>query len=155
MRIRLSQGNYLIISNPVLYTGSHGNNPVVDYQNYRISPAGGSYNAQVMDINELTDQFAFGIQKHPLAIKNFLNYARNTFYQKPEFVFLIGRGMAYTEYRANSADPNVELLNLVPTFGFPASDPMLASANGAGSVNITPIGRLSVVRGTEVEDYLV
>ncbi len=150
----LSQGNYLIISNPVLYTGSHGNNPVLDYQNYRISPAGGSYNAQVMDINELTDQFAFGIQKHPLAIKNFLNYARNTFYQKPEFVFLIGRGMAYTEYRANAGDPNIELLNLVPTFGFPASDPMLASANGAGSINLIPIGRLSAVKGTEVEDYL-
>ncbi len=43
---------------------------------------------------------------------------------------------------------------LIPTFGYPASDPMLASATGAGSVNITPIGRLSVVRGTEVEDYL-
>jgi len=150
----LSQGNYLIISNPVLYTGSHGNNPVADYQNYRISPAGGSYNAQVMDINELTDQFAFGVQKHPLAIKNFLNYARNTFYQKPEFVFLIGRGVAYTEYRANSGDPNNELLNLVPTFGFPASDVMLASANGAGSVNQIPIGRLGVVKGSEIEDYL-
>ena len=65
---------------------------LLDYLNYRTSSAGGSFNAQLMDINELTDQFAFGIQKHPLAIKNFINYARNTFFQKPEFVFLIGRG---------------------------------------------------------------
>ena len=86
-----------------------------------------------MDINELTDQFAFGIQKHPLAIRNFVNYAKNTFNQKPQNVLLIGRGVDYIEYRTNQSDPNSELLNLVPTFGFPASDNMLASANGSGS----------------------
>ena len=150
----LNQGNYLIISNPVLYTGSHGNNPVADYQNYRSSTAGGAYNVQVMDINELSDQFAFGIQKHPLSIKNFLNFARNTFFQKPEFVFLIGRGVTYAEYITHPADPVSEQLNLVPTFGFPASDAMLASANGAGSINLIPIGRLGAIKGSEVEDYL-
>jgi hypothetical protein len=150
----LVQGNYLIISNPLLYTGSSGNNPVADYLNYRTSAAGGSFNAQLYDINELTDQFAFGIQKHPLAIRNFINFARNNFFQKPEFVFLIGRGVSYTEYRTNQADPNVEKLNLVPTFGFPASDPMLASTDGAASINIIPIGRIGAVKGTEVEDYL-
>src|SRR5580704_10749645 len=150
----LNQGNYLIISNSVLYTGTHGNNPVVDYKTYRSSAAGGSFNAQVMDISELTDQFAFGIQKHPLAVKNFINYARNNYGQKPANVILIGRGMAYTEYRANQGDPSTELLNLVPTFGFPASDAMLASADGMGSINLIPIGRLGAVKGSEVEDYL-
>ena len=47
MRIRSNQGNYLIISNPILYTGSHGNNPVADYMSYRSSAAGGSYTAQI------------------------------------------------------------------------------------------------------------
>jgi hypothetical protein len=150
----LSQGNYLIISNPVLYTGTSGNNPVADYQNYRTSPAGGSYNAQLMDINELTDQFAFGIQKHPLAIRNFINYARNTFFQRPEYVLLIGRGMDYADYRLNQGDPATEKLNLVPTFGFPASDAMLASADGAGAVNLVPIGRIGAITGSEVEVYL-
>ncbi|HEY8734812.1 MAG TPA: C25 family cysteine peptidase, partial [Puia sp.] len=150
----LNQGNYLIISNPILYTGSHSNNPVAEYMNYRSSVAGGSYTAQVYDINELIDQFAFGIQKHPLAVRNFINYAMNNFSQKPQFVLLVGRGMAYTDYRANQGDPITEQLNLVPTFGFPASDAMLASANGAGSVNLIPIGRLGAVKGTEVEDYL-
>ncbi len=150
----LNQGTYLIISNPVLYTGTHGNNPVADYMNYRASASGGAYSVQIMDINELTDQFAFGIQKHPLAIKNFINYARNVYGQKPQYVMLIGRGMAYTEYRANQTDPSDELLNLVPTFGFPASDIMLASADGTGSINLVPIGRLGAVHGSEVEDYL-
>ena len=149
-----NQGNYLIVSNPILYTGSHSNNPVADYMNYRSSAAGGSFTAQLYDINELTDQFAFGIQKHPLAIRNFVNYARNTFTQKPQNVLLIGRGMAYTDYRTYQSDPNTELLNLVPTFGFPASDLLLTSANGSGLINPIPIGRLGAVKGTEVEDYL-
>ncbi|MFI5193516.1 MAG: C25 family cysteine peptidase [Chitinophagales bacterium] len=150
----VNQGNYLIISNPILYTGSSGNNPVLDYKNYRSSLAGGGFTAQVMDINELTDQFAYGIHIHPLAIKNFLNFARNKYGQKPEFALLIGRGVAYTEYRSYETDPATARLNLVPTFGYPASDVMLASADGAGSVNITPIGRIGAVSGPEVEIYL-
>jgi hypothetical protein len=150
----LNQGNYLIISNPLLYTGSNGNNPILDYKNYRSSPAGGGFNTQVMDINELADQFSYGIRKHPLAVKNFLNYARNTYGQKPEFALLIGRGMSYYEYRTNESDPVVERLDLIPTFGFPASDVMLASANGAGPVNLIPIGRIGAVSGAEVENYL-
>ncbi len=137
-----NQGNYLIISNPILYTGSHSNNPVADYKSYRSSASGGSFNAQIYDINELTDQFAFGIQKHPLAIRNFVNYARNAFSQKPQNVLLIGRGVDYIDYRTYQADPNTELLNLVPTFGFPASDVMLTSASGSGLINLIPIGRL-------------
>ena len=150
----LNQGNYLIISNPVLYTGSSGNNPVVDYKNYRSSLGGGGFNTQLMDINELADQFAFGIRKHPLSIKNFLNYARNTYGQKPEFALLIGRGMAYNEYRRFESDPATDQLDLVPTFGFPASDVLLASADGASPVNLIPIGRLGAVNGPEVENYL-
>jgi hypothetical protein len=53
-----NQGNYLIVSNPILYTGTAGNNPVQDYKNYRESAAGGGYKVMIADINELVDQFA-------------------------------------------------------------------------------------------------
>lgn len=149
-----NQGNYIIISNPTLYTGSSGNNPVLDYKNYRSSAAGGGFNTQVVDINELVDQFSFGIKKHPLSVKNFLNYARNYYASKPEFVFIIGRGMAYNDYRLNESGAGVETLNPVPTFGFPASDQMLSSGDGAHSVALTPIGRLAAINGPEVEIYL-
>ena len=127
---------------------------MADYAGYRSSVAGGAYTTQVMDINELTDQFAFGIQKHPLSIKNFLNYARNTYGQKPQFVLLMGRGMDYQEYRQNAGDPSDELLNLVPTFGTPASDVMLGSIDGTSAISLTPIGRIGAVKGTEIEGYL-
>ncbi|MBS1598481.1 MAG: hypothetical protein JST75_09650 [Bacteroidetes bacterium] len=149
-----NQGNYIIISNTLLYTGTHGNNPVVDYKNYRSSAPGGGFNTQIVDIDELVDQFAFGIKKHPLSIKNFLNYARSNYSVKPEFVFLIGRGMAYNDYRYNESSPSVDALNPVPTFGFPASDMMLSSQDGAHPVALTPIGRLAAISGSEVEIYL-
>src|SRR3984885_3939516 len=118
-----NQGTYLIISNPILYTGSHSNNPVADYKGYRSSAAGGSFNAQIYDINELVDQFAFGIKKHPLSIQNFLRYARSTFGVKPQFVLLIGHGMDYVDWNTNSEayhNPQADQLNLIPTYGYPA-----------------------------------
>ena len=101
----LNQGNYLIISNSVLYTGTHGNNPVADYMTYGHLQPEDLLMHRSMDISELTDQFAFGIQKHPLAIKNFINYARNNYGQKPAYIFLIGRGMDLYRIPANQGDP--------------------------------------------------
>jgi len=152
-----NQGNYIIISHSSLFTGSHGNNPVADYAAYRNSPAGGSFNTHIYDIDELQDQFAFGIKKHPLSIMNFLRYARATFASKPQFVLLIGHGMTYVDYNYYADqvhDPLADKLNLIPTFGYPASDNKLAAANVLDAVPVTPIGRLSVVTGSEIETYL-
>ncbi len=152
--IESNQGDYLIISNSRLFNGANGQNPVEDYRVYRSSGEGGGFNAKIIDIDELVDQFAYGIKKHPLSIKNFLRYARQKFNVAPKFVFLVGRGMTYSEYTLNQSKPDIEMLNLVPTFGSPASDNMLSSADGASAVALTPIGRLSVVSPQEIEDYL-
>ncbi len=152
-----NQGNYLIISNAILFAGStngdNTSNPVEQYRQYRSSTAGGGYAAKTYDADELVDQFAFGIKKHPLGIKNFLQYTRDVFSIKPKFVFLIGRGTTYDSYRYNQASPYADQLNLVPTFGWPASDVILAS-NTLDPVAATPIGRLPAIRGSEVKDYL-
>ena len=149
-----NQGNYLIITNKVLFTGSHSNNPVDEYKNYRVSAAGGGYNVQIVDIDELVDQFGFGIKKNPLGIKNFIRFARNKFANPVKHVLLIGRGMAYNDYRLREGDALAEQLNLVPSWGSPASDNMLSSEDAASPVAVTSIGRLSVVKGKEIEDYL-
>ncbi len=146
-----NQGDYLIISNAILL--SSGDNSVEQYRQYRSSAPGGGYSAKTYDADELIDQFAFGIKKHPLGIKNFLQYARNVFGMKPKFAFLIGKGVTYDSYRPNESSPLADQLNLVPTFGWPASDILLAS-NNLEPVAATPIGRLSVIRGSEVRDYL-
>ena len=148
-----NQGDYLIISNPLLYTSTTGDNNVDLYRQYRSSAAGKGFNAKVIDINELTDQFAYGIKKHPAAIKDFIQYAKNTFPVTPKYVFLIGKGIEYDKYTINQTSQYADRLNLVPTFGAPASDVLLSSPYGSGIPSI-PIGRLSVVSGDEVGNYL-
>jgi len=156
--ISANQGNYLIISHPMLYTTSSGSgNAVNDYKSYRSSAAGGSFDAQIYNIDDLVDQFGFGIKKDPLCIQNFLRYARAVFAAKPQFVLLIGHGMLYSDYNLYTDslhDPLADRLNIIPTFGNPASDNKLAANNGVDAVPVTPIGRLSVVSGDEIEVYL-
>jgi hypothetical protein len=149
-----NQGNYLLISNPIVYTTSTGRNAVLDYKTYRSSIAGGSFNPTIVDVNELLDQFSFGIKFHPSSVKNFLSYARNTFSQKPQFAFLIGHGVCYNDCRTNESDPMLQRLEVVPTFGYPASDNKLSSADVIQIMPLTPIGRLSVINGDEIETYL-
>ncbi len=148
-----NQGDYLIISNKALFNGTGGKNNVELYRQYRASAAGGSYNAIVVDIDELVDQFAYGIKKHPSSIKDFIQYAAANFTIKPKFVFLVGKGVSYDEYLFKHDKPYADKLNLVPTFGYPASDVLLVSAYGS-AVPTVPVGRLSVVSGDEVESYL-
>lgn len=149
-----NEGDFVIITTPSLNVGTNGRKPVDEYAAYRSSAAGGSHIVKVFDVDELGDQFAFGISKHPLSIRNFVLYSRAKFSIPIKYYFLIGRGMAYNEYRANLADPSTHQLNLVPSFGNPASDNMLTAVDVTHATPGTPIGRLSVVRGSEIEDYL-
>ncbi len=149
-----NQADYIIISSPLLYNGDNGVNPVDDYKIYRSSANGGGFNAKVFDIDELVDQFAFGIKKHPLSVKNFMRFARAKFASTPQYVMLIGHGVAYNSYNKFQSSPVADRLNIVPTFGWPASDNLLSSADGASPVPITPIGRLSVVNPQEISNYL-
>lgn len=147
-----NQGNYLMISNAKLFTGT-GGNPVENYRAYRSSAAGGSYNAKIYDIEQLYDQFAFGIKEHPLSVKNFIAYAINKYAAKPKFVLLVGRGTIYSDVRMNEAAAASHDINLVPTFGTPGSDNLLASLNYTAIPEI-PIGRIAAVNGDEVDIYL-
>ncbi|MDZ4808812.1 MAG: C25 family cysteine peptidase [Bacteroidota bacterium] len=150
-----NQGNYLIISHPALMAGAGGSNPVDDYKNYRSSAVGGSHNAKVYQIDELVDQFSFGIKKNPLSVRNFVRWARNTYTTVPiKNVLLIGKGLTYTQYRTFESSPEVERLGLVPTFGWPASDNLLTVEPGLNETPKVPIGRISAITPAEVTIYL-
>ena len=148
-----NQGNYLIITNQVLTGAVGGADPVEDYRAYRSSPQGGSYNAKVYLIDQLEDQFGYGIKKHPLSIRNFIRWARANYAAPLSNVLIIGKGVLYSQFRVAEANPDINKLDLVPTFGNPASD-ILLSAQGSSSVPLTPIGRISAIYKEEVADYL-
>lgn len=148
-----NQGDYIIISHPTLFAGADGIDPVNEYKLYRSSAAGGSYNAKIYLSDEIIDQFGFGIKKNPAAIRDFLRYARNKFSIVPRQVFIIGRGMNYVQQRTYESYPDVEKLNLVPTYGVPSSDVLLTAEPGSSQLTMS-IGRLSVISPLEVAVYL-
>ncbi len=148
-----NQGDYLMITHPVLQANYSSANQVELYRQYRSSIAGGSYNAKIYDINELVDQFGYGIKKNPMSIKNFLRFGRNHFPYPEQYAFLVGKGLTYNDYRINENNPMADQENLVPTFGYPASDVLLAS-NNLDPVMNTYISRLSVVSPQELSQYL-
>ncbi|HMC86224.1 MAG TPA: C25 family cysteine peptidase, partial [Chitinophagaceae bacterium] len=81
-------------------------------------------------------------------------FARAKFASAPQFVLLVGHGTAYNSYNANIADPLADQLNMVPTFGWPASDNLLSSPDVLSAVPATPIGRISAINPLEVSNYL-
>jgi hypothetical protein len=147
------QGDFLIVTHSSLNASSKGD-AIQQYANYRSSVDGGNYKVGVYDIDELVDQFAYGIKKHPLSIKNFIAYARTAFTTSaPKFILLMGKGVTYDQYRINEIRPSAERMNLVPTFGNPGSDNILSSSDYDPTPE-TPIGRLSVTTGDEILAYL-
>jgi len=124
-----------------------------DYKNYRQSPAGGSFNVIAADIKELYEQFSYGINKHPLAIKNFVKFLNDSLASKPQYVLLIGKGVEQT-----GLSNSTQNLNLVPTMGYPASDVLLTSSLSQALNNTyypdIPIGRIAATTNSQVSNYL-
>ena len=141
-----NQGDYVMITHKTLRAAP---DYVEQYRAYRASTNGGSYNAKIYDIDDIVDQFAFGIKKHPIAVKNFIRYTQNAFTTPSKMVLLIGHGVTYNQYNETS---DAERLNEVPTFGHPGSDVMLAAA-AYEPIPMVPIGRISVLTPGELNDY--
>ncbi|MFT3843572.1 MAG: C25 family cysteine peptidase [Lacibacter sp.] len=148
-----NQGDYIIISNPLLYSDANGVNQVEQYRLYRSSSVGGGFNAKIYNIQDIIDQFGYGIKNNAYAIKNFLRFSNAAFATKPKYSLIIGKGVIYNSYRSSESNPTVEKLNLVPVLGNPASD-MSMAAEERSIVPFFPIGRLNVVDPAEVKAYL-
>lgn len=149
-----NQGDYIIVSNKKLFNGTNNLNPIEEYKSYRSSSLGGGYNAIVVDIEQIVDQYGYGIYMHPLALRNFIRYSIEKFSIKPKFFFLIGKGVSHASYYGNSNVNLVAQSVLVPTFGYPGSDNLLAATNLNRAIPEVPIGRLSAISAIEVENYL-
>ena len=65
----------------------------------------------------------------------------------------MGKGITYDVYVRNKNSKYADKLNLVPTFGQPASDVLLVSPYGS-IVPSVAVGRLSAISGDEVGNYL-
>lgn len=137
---------FVIVTHKSLMTSA------LSYQTYRSSAAGGFHDVIVADIDQLYDQFAYGIVKSPLSIRGFSHYLLNTLPTKPLNLFLIGK--SYHMVIARN-DPTYYATDLVPSLGNPSSDNLLTSGILSGVViPAIPTGRLAAKTTTDVADYL-
>ncbi|MEL6667781.1 MAG: C25 family cysteine peptidase, partial [Bacteroidota bacterium] len=117
---------------------------------YRQSLAGGGHTVHVAFVEDLYEQYAYGIDGHPIAIRNFVAAEREV-HPSLNFMFIVGKGHEYRFLRAESSAANFRPTHYVPAFGFPASDMLLTSEIGSirpalatGRLAITDINDLNV-----------
>lgn len=150
-----NQGDYIIITHKNYQSITNGRNYVDDYKNYRSSITGGSFKPVLVNVNDLYDQFAYGIEAHPLAIKHFLQFAYNSWTaSRPKQLFLIGKGIYYSNNPTYYSNPQAYTFSgNLPPFGYPGSDVNYVNflPNKMQAINV---GRLSAWSPLEVGDYL-
>jgi len=146
-----NQGNYYIISNKRLIPSTDGTNYIEAYRDYRASEEGGSWNAKLVYIDELEDQFAWGIKYNTLAITHFARFGVDKFDIPLENIFIIGKGFPPNPVRINAVSRE---LCMVQTMGLPASDNLMARRSANDPTMVCGLGRLSVSKGDQIRDYL-
>lgn len=145
---RREDAQYLIISHPRLMKGPA--NPVQAYAEYRGSASGGGFRTVTADVEQLYDQFGYGIRQHPQALRNFGFYAKKH-WTGLRYILLLGHALDYHLIRA-SGDPR-RAQNLAPSFGSPGSDNLLFAPNNS-SVPLAAVGRVAASVPADIDNYL-
>jgi Peptidase family C25 len=148
--------NYIILTHTALMQGGRpdGSSSIAAYKTYRESVVGGSFKVELVDINELYEQFAYGVRFHPMCIRNFTHYVKKN-WDNPEYLYIIGKGLNYNDFRTSSAQiADADSKFYVPMYGTPATDCFFLMNKDRVSPPIMAIGRLAVVKSTEISEYL-
>lgn len=136
-------GDYVMIAHSKMFSDVYGDNPLIEWAAYRSS----EHNPVVINVQEIFDQFGYGIDLHPQSIRNFSSYIIQN-WDNPKHVFLIGKAKEYNQVRIfNTYDIQI------PTFGYPGSDNHLFTKKGE-TVPSLSVGRLSVTNGDEFRVYM-
>ncbi len=134
--------DFLIVSNKLLWNGA------TSYANYRTLSG---HPSLLADVDELYDQFAWGIHKDPLAIRKFADFMIDNFDSVPKYLLLIGKSVTSMDARSGYNNS----INLVPTFGEPPSDQMFtAKLNTSEYKQELATGRISAWDEADVTAYL-
>ncbi len=136
-------GDYTIIAHKNMFEDINGDNPLVEWAAYRSS----ELNPVLINVQEIFDQFGYGIDLHPQSIRNFSDYIINN-WDNPKYVFMVGKAKEYNQIR-NSDTYDSQ----IPSFGQPASDNLLFTKKGELVPRLS-VGRLSVNNSDEFRTYM-
>lgn len=142
-------GDYILLTHSKLFDDGTGYNHIQDYANYRASALGGGYTPIIVDIDQVYEQFGYGIDRHEQSIRNFVQWAVK--HWNSEYLFIIGKGVYYGKYR--NGDVDFKDYDLVPSFGYPTSDNLLA-AKANTDEPVLAVGRIAAYTPDMVRIYL-
>lgn len=144
-----SNADYIIITHKSLMGIGQTKYTANDYAAYRNSTG---HNSMLVDIDDLYEQFSYGINKNPMAIRNFINAAVHQLSSPPSNLFIIGKAYYPNVYRKDNVVYNQ---TLVPSFGSPPSDVLLTSyINDSTYKPAVPTGRLVAKNIDHIDIYL-
>ena len=135
----------------LLLTGTQLMSAAQDYADYREA---NGLKTIVADMDQLYDQFSFGIRKHPMSMRNFVDAIINEWNFDPTYLFLCGKSITanYSNARFGSAFEK----NIVPTWSVLGSDVGITQGLNDESI-LDPVlatGRVAVNNENELRTYL-
>jgi len=142
-------------SNPsyVIVTSDKFDNAEIEaYADYRRSDIGGEFNTLIVHVEQLYDQYAYGINRNPISMRNFIQ-ERKSAWSNLEYIFIIGKAIEYSNYRTEAQIQALEVPFYVPTWGVPGADNLLFSNKGL-SAPIAAIGRIAARNEEDISNYL-
>jgi hypothetical protein len=151
-----NQGDYIMLTHKGYTDDGNGNDYVNDYKTYRESVNGGAYQVALAFTSDIYNEFGYGYDYSSLALKNFLNYAKNNanWAIQPKQVFIIGKGINYYDYlKYKTAAFSLYPFYAIPSFGQPCSDLLLTDFTNSNKPEIS-IGRLSAFNAIDIKIYL-
>ena len=145
--------NYLILTTEMLNKPINGTNWIQEYASYRSSSDGGNFNSLVVNVEDLYEQFAYGVKRNPISVRNFSSYIIKN-WTNPQYAFIIGKAVEYNYVRTASNLLAQRGINyFVPTFGFVGSDIKLFGTFENDYPEIA-VGRLAARSTDHIKLYL-
>ncbi|MFM2386845.1 MAG: hypothetical protein RL660_1602, partial [Bacteroidota bacterium] len=148
------EGDFVMLYSPAIYKDAT-TDYLTQYKDYRQSAAGGSRKVALIDAQQIYNQFGYGNNFHAAAIQRYLKYIKQNWTTKPPVdLLVVGKGLQYNSYRGVAAAPSsVNFNNMMPSFGIPGSDILLADITKDGVPDFN-VGRLSVYNMQDLGNYL-
>lgn len=145
--------SYLFITSEKLYPENRTNNPIDEYAAYRSSGAGGNFKTHILTVEDIYDEFGYGIPNHNWAFKNVSYYLKEN-WPGLEYVLVVGKSREYEYVRTKEQLANqINNTFFVPTFGTAPSDVLLFSPGRYVNTYFS-IGRIAASSLADVSIYL-
>lgn len=138
--------DYILLSHSKLI--DEENRYLQQYADYRASVAGGNFRPLIVDVTQLYDQFGYGVNRHEIGIKNFLQLAHQNW--DSEYLFIVGKGIDRDKMRKRTFNENFDL---VPSYGYPNADYLFTTFDDS-SVPSMAVGRIAAYTPEHVRIYL-